>query len=219
MTRAQAPATEPAAGDCRAVRAPGAGAGAARRRLRGRLLRPAGVAERGGEREDAAGHASISRRRHSGRTSRALPARAPTATDAEMWSLRRQYLAGQLRAIRARVAMLQGEAVHLRRGVARALRRRGADAHRGRVQAVLAQLEAKLPGAGPLIERLRSRSSRTFVIPRDRLDAVFQAAIRACRERTLEAHRRCRRARASRWSTSRASPGAATTGTRATTRA
>jgi hypothetical protein len=49
---------------------------------------------------------------------------------------------------------------------------------------VLTQLEAKLPGEGSLIERY-DRYKRDFVIPARRLDRVFQEAIRACRERTL----------------------------------
>ena len=48
---------------------------------------------------------------------------------------------------------------------------------------VVAQLSAVLPGDGPLIERY-DRFKQQFVIPTNRLDRVFQQAIRACRERT-----------------------------------
>ncbi len=41
-----------------------------------------------------------------------------------------------------------------------------------------------LPGGGPLIERYEE-FRQDFIIPRERLDAVFRAAIAACRERTL----------------------------------
>lgn len=47
----------------------------------------------------------------------------------------------------------------------------------------LASLEPLLPGAGPLNERFERLRSR-FYIPRDRLAAVFDAAIAAARERT-----------------------------------
>ena len=43
----------------------------------------------------------------------------------------------------------------------------------------------QLPGTGPLLERYDAFRSR-FVIPRDRLDATFKAAIDGCRQRTLE---------------------------------
>src|SRR5258705_2038469 len=50
---------------------------------------------------------------------------------------------------------------------------------------VLQQLEANLPGAGPLIDRYDRFRSR-FVVPRERLDAVFKAAIDGCRSRTIQ---------------------------------
>jgi GAF domain-containing protein len=50
---------------------------------------------------------------------------------------------------------------------------------------VLAELERRLPGTGPLQQRYEMFRSR-FVIAPDRLDAVFKAAIDACRTRTLE---------------------------------
>ena len=43
----------------------------------------------------------------------------------------------------------------------------------------------RLPGSGPVPERYEA-FKRQFVIPPDRLDAVFQAAIDACRSRTRE---------------------------------
>ena len=44
-------------------------------------------------------------------------------------------------------------------------------------------LEKRFPGSGPLVDRYDAWR-RAFVIPRDKLDTVFQAAIAACRERT-----------------------------------
>ena len=52
-------------------------------------------------------------------------------------------------------------------------------------QTLTAELDRQLPGTGPLIERLEA-FRRDFIIPKDRLDAVFQRAIQACRERTLQ---------------------------------
>ena len=52
-------------------------------------------------------------------------------------------------------------------------------------QRLNAELERELPGNGPLIDRLETFRSR-FVIPKDKLDTVFKAAIEGCRARTLQ---------------------------------
>jgi hypothetical protein len=51
-------------------------------------------------------------------------------------------------------------------------------------QAILDQLERRFPGEGSLSSRYDAWR-RPFAIPRDRLDAVFTTAIKACRERTV----------------------------------
>src|SRR4026207_419963 len=56
------------------------------------------------------------------------------------------------------------------------------DAH---FQQVLDRLEKKFPGSGPLVARYDAWR-RDFVIPRDKLDAVFKAAIAACRAQTMK---------------------------------
>ena len=106
------------------------------------------------------------------------------ANEAELWSLRRQYLTRQLAALRSRVAMLQGrkmtfdeESLALYDAVAPVK-------PESEFEAVLKQLEAKLPGTGSLIERF-DRYKQAFVIPKPRLDRVFQEAIRACRQRSM----------------------------------
>jgi hypothetical protein len=48
---------------------------------------------------------------------------------------------------------------------------------------VIDELEKRLPGKGPLIERYTAFRAR-YVIPADRLDRVFRAAIDGCRART-----------------------------------
>ena len=52
-------------------------------------------------------------------------------------------------------------------------------------QAILDRVAQQLPGEGSLTERYRT-FRQDFVIPSDRLDAVFLAAIEACKERTSE---------------------------------
>lgn len=108
----------------------------------------------------------------------------PVATDTELWALRRQYLARQMSALRARVAMLQGKRLTFDEE-SRALYDAVAPTQTEvEFEAVLKQLEARLPGEGSLIERY-DRFKQAFVIPTARVDRVFREAIRACRDRTL----------------------------------
>ena len=104
----------------------------------------------------------------------------PDPRDAEMWTLRRQYLQRQLAAMRSRIAMLQGrkmtfdeESKALYDAVAPTI-------PTSEFEAVLKQLEEKLPGTGTLIERY-DRFKQAFIIPTNRVDRVFQQAIRGCR--------------------------------------
>jgi hypothetical protein len=106
-------------------------------------------------------------------------------SDAELWRLRKQYLARQLQSLRARVAMLQGKKLTFdqeSQALYDAVAPRQTEAH---FKDVLAKLESRLPGEGPLAARYE-QFKEAFVIPRDRLDNVFQQAIRACRDRTRQ---------------------------------
>jgi len=105
------------------------------------------------------------------------------APSAEMERLRHQYLERQLSAVNARIRMLQGqrmtfdeESKALYDAVAPTL----PESH---FQTILDQLEKAFPGGGPLVSRYDRFRSR-FVIPREKVDAVFKAAIQGCRERT-----------------------------------
>jgi hypothetical protein len=102
----------------------------------------------------------------------------------EMEQLRRRYLTKQLSALEARVRILNGE--HLKfdeesQALYDAVAPTFPETH---FQEILARLEAKLPGEGSLLQRYENWR-RAFVIPKDKLDTVFQLAIKACRERTL----------------------------------
>jgi hypothetical protein len=106
-----------------------------------------------------------------------------TDKDAELWRLRRQYLERQLSALRARLDMLQGKRLTFDQE-SQALYDAVAPRHsEAEFEGVLIKLSAKLPGDGPLAGRYE-QFKRAFIIPRDRLDGVFQTAIRACRDRT-----------------------------------
>lgn len=114
----------------------------------------------------------------------AVTATPPVAKDAELWALRRQYLARQMSALRAQVAMLQGKRLTFDEE-SRALYDAVAPTQTEvEFEAVLKQLEARLPGEGSLIERY-DRFKQAFVIPTARVDRVFREAIRACRDRTV----------------------------------
>jgi hypothetical protein len=102
----------------------------------------------------------------------------------EMELLRRGYLTKQLSALEARVRILNGE--HLKfdeesQALYDAVAPSFPETH---FQEILARLESKLPGEGSLSQRYENWR-QAFVIPKDKLDTVFQLAIKACRERTL----------------------------------
>jgi hypothetical protein len=106
------------------------------------------------------------------------------AAERELVTLRYRYLTRQLDAVRARVQMLLGKKLTFDEE-SKALYDAVAPTHTAEeFAAVLTELDARLPGDGPLLQRYDAFRSR-FVIPRERLDAVFTAAIDGCRERTL----------------------------------
>jgi hypothetical protein len=101
----------------------------------------------------------------------------------ELSVLRRQYLEKQLGAMSARVRMLKGERLSFD-DESKALYDAVAPHHDEKhFQVILDRLEKRFPGSGPLVDRFDAWR-RAFVIPRDKLDTVFQAAIAACRDRT-----------------------------------
>src|SRR5262245_18125310 len=102
----------------------------------------------------------------------------------EMLKLRREYLQKQISSLAARVRMLKGEKLKFddeSRALYDAVAPTYLDSH---FDQIIAQLEAKIPGKGPLWERYENWR-KPFVIPKEKLDVVFQAAIKECRARTL----------------------------------
>jgi hypothetical protein len=103
----------------------------------------------------------------------------------EETALRHAFLARQLESVRVRVAMLRGRKFTFddeSRGLYDAEAPHHDEAY---FKDVLASVEARFPGNDPLIERYENWR-RKFVIPPEKLDAVFTAAIRECRARTLK---------------------------------
>ena len=110
----------------------------------------------------------------------ALPA------DGDSMEARRvRFLAAQLTAAATRLRMMQGEKLSF------------ADEAKGlfgvapdikpleSYDAVIAKIDALVPGSGPLPERVEAFQNR-FNIPTDRLKPVFDAAIAECKRRTLD---------------------------------
>jgi hypothetical protein len=106
------------------------------------------------------------------------------AGEEELVMLRHQFLTRQLQALAAYVDMLGGKKMSFD-DESNALYDAVAPTHpTSYFQNARSKLGQLLPGEGPLGERL-DRFRSEFVIPPDRLDAVFKAAIEECRKRTL----------------------------------
>jgi hypothetical protein len=116
-------------------------------------------------------------------------AKTPIAGD-DVLQLRREYLQKQVAALAARVPMLKGEKLKfddesraLYDAVAPTYRQSGSDPD-SHFDKIIAELEKKIPGTGPLWERYEMWR-KPFVISKEKLDTVFQLAIKECRARTL----------------------------------
>ncbi|MGK2859612.1 MAG: hypothetical protein ACSLFQ_20620 [Thermoanaerobaculia bacterium] len=102
----------------------------------------------------------------------------------EIERLRRDYLRTQTSALAARASMLSGTTLTFDEET-QALYDAIAPAHGAEhFDALLGELDAELPGDGPVSGRLDAFRSQ-FVIPKERLDLVFRKAVEGCRERTL----------------------------------
>jgi hypothetical protein len=108
---------------------------------------------------------------------------AVTKPTGEMQRLRHEYLDRQLAALDVRLAMLRGKRLSFDEE-SRGLYDATAPVHpESYFAGLVADLDRRFPGAGPLAERYEKFRSE-FVIPNDTLDAVFTAAIAECRART-----------------------------------
>jgi hypothetical protein len=108
--------------------------------------------------------------------------RLPDGGD-EMNHLRRRFLRRQLEALTARADIVSGRKMSFDEE-SRALYDATAPVNsEDHFRKLRARLEAELPGKGSLIDRYDA-FRKDFVIPREKLDAVFQAAITEARART-----------------------------------
>lgn len=107
------------------------------------------------------------------------------ATDDKMEDRRRASLDKTLLALIARVDLLAGERMSFDEE-SQALYDALAPSHSTEhFQEIVDRLTAAVPGEGTLSERYES-FKRDFIIPPERLDAVFRAAVDACRRRTRQ---------------------------------
>jgi hypothetical protein len=115
---------------------------------------------------------------------------APGTADSDLRQLRREYLHKQLAALAARARMLKGEKLKFddeSRALYDAVAPTFPDSH---FDHIISQLDSKIPEkgpsrtGGPLWQRYEEWR-KPFVIPKEKLDIVFQAAIKECRAKTL----------------------------------
>jgi hypothetical protein len=112
------------------------------------------------------------------------PSDRTAGSDAGIIRLRHEYLTRQLQSLVAKVDQLNGRRMTFDEE-SKALYDAVAPHHdEAYFQKTVDELDAALPGDGPVVEQL-DRFRQDFVIPSDRLDAVFQAAIAECRRRTI----------------------------------
>ncbi|NMO16811.1 hypothetical protein HPC49_04710 [Pyxidicoccus fallax] len=100
-------------------------------------------------------------------------------------AMRRRFLLTQLSALAARVRMLSGERLKFDEESQALYDAKDPGHTEAEFEAMISELEKLVPGSGPLGERLE-RFRKDFVIPKDKLDPVFRAAIEEARRRTLK---------------------------------
>lgn len=98
-------------------------------------------------------------------------------------AVRRDYLLGQLGAVEAHIARLQGHVFSFADEAEALYQVRPPVVSEATFEAALARLDRILPGSGSVQARYQQAREKVLV-PADRVDAVFQAAIREARERT-----------------------------------
>jgi len=109
---------------------------------------------------------------------------AAIETDDDMLTMRIDGLIARLRALDARIAVNKQELLPFDEESLALFGSQAPHYDAAHFQAILDEVDALLPGDGPLAARVEAFNNR-FVIPPERMDAVFQAAIDECRRRTL----------------------------------
>ncbi len=101
----------------------------------------------------------------------------------ELIQLRHLYLTKQIQSLTARTEMLGGKKLQFDDEAGELYDVQPPHKHQEEFDDILHQIDILLDGKGPLIERYEAYKKK-FVIPTDKLDSVFSAAISECRART-----------------------------------
>ncbi len=109
--------------------------------------------------------------------------KAPDA--GSMDALRLEFLKKQTVAMLGRIDVLQGKKLSFDAESAVLYDTVAPHYDRTHFDAIIKQIDALLPGPGTTVQRVNAFRSK-FVIPRDKLKPVFDAAIAGCREQTLK---------------------------------
>ena len=109
----------------------------------------------------------------------------PGAGMDEMERQRIRSLALRLQALQTRVRLNQGEEISFDEESRLLFDAVAPKYDAAYFEDILEQIDALLPGDGPLPERVSAFRER-FIIPPDRLTEVFEVALAECRRRTLE---------------------------------
>jgi hypothetical protein len=109
------------------------------------------------------------------------PARSTDANEA----LRIEFLRKQLQSMLTRVDMLSGKKFGFDEESRRLYDAVSPHYDRAYYMRIVEQIDKMLPGSGTISQRLTAYRSK-FVIPKDKLKPVFDAAIKACRERSAK---------------------------------
>ena len=105
--------------------------------------------------------------------------------DDEMFGMRITGLIARLQALDTRIAINKGEFLSFDDESMALFGSAAPDNDAAHFDTILQELDALLPGDGPLSKRVEDFNNQ-FVIPLDRLPDVFEAAMAECRKRTLE---------------------------------
>jgi len=106
----------------------------------------------------------------------------PGATD-ELEALRHTYLDTQLASVAARIEMLSGMRLSFDEEAKRLYDTAPPHKTEAEFESLLGELDTLIPGSGSLSDRYAAFRN-AYVVPTERLDAVFTAAIEGCRART-----------------------------------
>ncbi|HEX6927921.1 MAG TPA: hypothetical protein VF267_01630, partial [Gammaproteobacteria bacterium] len=117
------------------------------------------------------------------RAARADMVAIPVPADS-MRALRHHYLSRQLDALIAYLEILGGQTLSFDQEAKALYDAAPPHLDTAHFDAILADIDALLPGGGPLADRVEAFRQQ-FVIPRERLAGVFEAAMNECRTRTL----------------------------------